>query len=203
MAVAAIVVWALYVALATVRPLVAMRLRTGDWGFRPSSGIPRLVAALFPVAYALVSLGPLLDLPGRLHRVQALEGPVAQTVGLVLAAAGLPVIVVAQETMGRSWRIGVDVEERTALVTGGPFRWVRNPIYTAMVLMATGVALLVPDAVTLAGLGLLLVAVELQTRVVEEPYLLTAHGDSYRRYAAASGRFLPGVGHLVQPSTSS
>ena len=123
-------------------------------------------------------------------------GPVAQTVGVVLAVAGLPLIVVAQETMGRSWRIGVDVDERTDLVIAGPFRWIRNPIYSGMVLMAAGIALLVPNAMTLAGFALILVAVELQARVVEEPHLLAGHGESYRRYAAERGRFVPGVGRL-------
>src|SRR5436189_76722 len=114
------------------------RLRTGDWGFRSSSGTAFVVAALFPCAQAPLFLG------------------------LALAIAGLPLIVVAQQTMGRSWRIGVDPEERTELVTQGLFGSIRNPIYSGMVLMAAGIALLVPDALTLAGLALMLVAVELQ-----------------------------------------
>jgi len=58
LAVVAIVVWGLYVTLASVRPLIAMRLRTGDWGFRRGAGKARGVASLFPDGYALVSLGP-------------------------------------------------------------------------------------------------------------------------------------------------
>ena len=196
MAVVAVVVWVLYVALATVRPLVVMRRRTGDWGFRPSAGTALVVAALLPCAYAVLLVGTVLDLTGSLRGITVLVGPVAQTVGVVLAVAGLPLIVVAQETMGRSWRIGVDVDERTDLVIAGPFRWIRNPIYSGMVLMAAGIALLVPNAMTLAGFALILVAVELQARVVEEPHLLAGHGESYRRYAAERGRFVPGVGRL-------
>ena len=40
----------------------------------------------------------------------------------------------------------------------------------------------------------MLVGVEVQVRSVEEPYLITAHGDHYRRWAATAGRFVPGVG---------
>jgi len=36
--------------------------------------------------------------------------------------------------------------------------------------------------------------IELQVRLVEEPYLTAKHGDSYRDYAARVGRFVPGVG---------
>ena len=98
--------------------------------------------------------------------------------------------------MGPSWRIGVDEAERTELVTMGPFAVVRNPIFAAMLPAVLGVALLVPNAVALAGFVALFVALELQVRLVEEPYLLRAHGDRYAEYAARTGRFVPGVGRL-------
>ena len=88
------------------------------------------------------------------------------------------------------------ISEGQRLVRTGPYAVVRNPIYSGMVLMAAGITLLVPNAMTLAGLALILVAVELHARVVEEPHLLAGHGESYRRYAAESGRFVPGVGRL-------
>jgi protein-S-isoprenylcysteine O-methyltransferase Ste14 len=47
-------------------------------------------------------------------------------------------------------------------------------------------------APVLVGLGL-----ELQVRLVEEPYLIRTHGDEYRAYAARVGRFVPGVGRLA------
>jgi protein-S-isoprenylcysteine O-methyltransferase Ste14 len=37
----------------------------------------------------------------------------------------------------------------------------------------------------------------LQVRAVEEPYLLSVHGDAYATYAARVGRFVPGVGRLA------
>lgn len=53
--------------------------------------------------------------------------------------------------MGASWRIGVDPNDRTDLVTAGLFGMVRNPIFTAMFLSAAGSALAVPTAVTVLG----------------------------------------------------
>jgi protein-S-isoprenylcysteine O-methyltransferase Ste14 len=102
----------------------------------------------------------------------------------------------AQVAMGRSWRIGVDPDERTELVTAGPFALVRNPIFSAMIPTALGLALIVPSVVALAGLAALIVALELQVRVVEEPHLIRTHGEAYREYAARTGRFVPGVGRL-------
>lgn len=70
----------------------------------------------------------------------------------------------------------------------------RNPIFTGMVLAEAGVALTAPTWLSLGGVGLLATACQVQVRRVEEPYLLAQHGDAYRRYAARTGRFLPGLG---------
>ena len=113
-----------------------------------------------------------------------------------LFAVGLAATLAAQLSMGSSWRVGVDTDERTDLVTEGPFAFVRNPIYSAMLPTTVGLALMVPSWVAFAGLAALFAALELQVRVVEEPYLLHVHGDRYGEYAARVGRFLPGVGRL-------
>jgi len=98
--------------------------------------------------------------------------------------------------MGESWRGDVDASIRTPLVTRGPFRLVRNPIFSGAALTATGLALVVPNVLSLAMLVLFVAGLEIQVRLVEEPYLLRVHGDAYRRYAERTGRFLPGVGRL-------
>ncbi len=87
----------------------------------------------------------------------------------------------------------------TTLVTGGPFAVVRNPIFTAMLVAAAGLALMVPNALALASWAVALIAIEIQVRAVEEPYLLRIHGDAYRRFASKVGRFFPGVGRLARP----
>ncbi|MET9817325.1 MULTISPECIES: hypothetical protein [unclassified Streptomyces] len=51
---------------------------------------------------------------------------------------------------------------------------------------------MVPNILALASLLALIVAVELQVRVVEEPYLRTVHGPAYLEYRARAGRFVPG-----------
>lgn len=116
--------------------------------------------------------------------------------GLALYAVGLGGTLWAQLAMGSSWRIGVDPSEHTALVMAGPFQWVRNPIFSAMVAGIVGLALLLPTTVSLASVVLVVVAIEIQVRAVEEPYLLDVHGDAYRGWARSTGRFVPGLGRL-------
>lgn len=194
MALAALAILTSYVAVASVRPLLVTRWRAGTWAVRATPGAGKLIALLFPAANAAVCVGPVLDLTKHLARIGSLDHPVPRVVGIVVGVAGLPLIVVAQETMGASWRIGVDSRERTELVTWGMFRVSRNPIYAGMVAMAVGVALMVPNPISMATVVLYVLAVELQVRAVEEPYLRRIHGTSFAAWAATSGRFVPGVG---------
>jgi protein-S-isoprenylcysteine O-methyltransferase Ste14 len=115
--------------------------------------------------------------------------------GWGLVAAGLFLTVLAQAQMGASWRIGIDTA-RTELVTGGLFSVVRNPIFTGMLAMVSGIVLVTPSAWTVMALGHYVLLVSLQVRL-EEEHLLRLHGDAYRAYAARVGRFLPGVGRLA------
>jgi protein-S-isoprenylcysteine O-methyltransferase Ste14 len=71
----------------------------------------------------------------------------------------------------------------------------------AVVLVAIGIAItlvshVVPNVLSAAMLVAFAVALEIQVRLVEEPYLLRVHSDAYRRYAARTGRFVPGLGRL-------
>jgi protein-S-isoprenylcysteine O-methyltransferase Ste14 len=171
--------------------------RTGDAGFRfggfAAAPAERAGGLLFVLALALGLASPVLELLGALRAFEALRIPV---LGVALALAGIVGTLHAQLEMGASWRVGVDPSERTALRTDGPFRWVRNPIFSWMILTAAGLALLVPNVASLVGLLALVVGIELQVRLVEEPHLLRSHGAAYADWAARTGRFLPGVGRL-------
>lgn len=105
--------------------------------------------------------------------------------------AGLVVTLLAQSAMGASWRIGVDETERTELVERGLFRWVRNPVFTGMCLVSVGVALLSPTVLAIVSAVVLVIAVQIQVRVTEEPYLRQIHGATYEEYHSRTGRFLP------------
>jgi len=115
----------------------------------------------------------------------------------LIALVGMAATVTAQVAMGTSWRVGVDPAERTGLVTDGAFTWVRNPVFTAMIVTAAGLTLMAPNVVSVAGLIALLVAIQLQVRIVEEPYLLEVHTAAYKSYAAQVGRFVPGIGRIT------
>jgi protein-S-isoprenylcysteine O-methyltransferase Ste14 len=182
-----------------VRTAVHLR-RTGSSGFHGISGRPGSAewtgGVLFAVAVALGAAAPALDLLGVLDPIDALDGELGHAAGAGLFFGGLFTTLLAQFAMGDSWRIGVDESDRTELVTTGPFAMVRNPIFSGMIPVAVGLALMVPNVVGVLAVAALVAALEIQTRLVEEPYLLRAHGEAYRSYAARAGRFFPLVGRL-------
>jgi protein-S-isoprenylcysteine O-methyltransferase Ste14 len=174
---------------------------TGSTGFRGIHGRPLspewLGGVLFVVGTAATLAAPVLAWTGTAPSWDALARPATLWLGLGLMVAGTAGTLWAQLAMGTSWRIGVDPSERTALVTDGPFRWVRNPIFTAMLTGLVGLALLVPGPLATLAFVATLAGVELQVRTAEEPYLIRTHGAAYLGWAARTGRFLPGVGRLA------
>lgn len=180
--------------------------RHGDSGWRfGRDGVERVVGPLLVASLVLVVGAPVVALIGGSSTpvwgpawlVAGTPGLAAGWIGLGLSLAGAVLTVVAQTQMGASWRIGVQRGEQTELVTTGLFAHVRNPIFTGMALVAVGGAVLVPDVLAVAGAVLLVVALEMQVRLVEEPNLRDVHGAAYERWAISAGRFVPGVGRGV------
>ena len=171
--------------------------QTGDSGFR-GFGQPgeRLGGVLLVVGALLSLLAPVAELAGWLAPASFGARTAVRVAGLLALVGGAWLTVLAQVQMGASWRIGVDPGERTALVAHGVFGWVRNPIFTGMLLAAVGLVLLVPNALSAAGALIVWIGLELHVRRVEEPHLLRVHGDHYRAYARSAGRFLPWLGRF-------
>jgi protein-S-isoprenylcysteine O-methyltransferase Ste14 len=199
-AIAAAAGYALFLLLAFGLKTLAHWRRTGSTGFVGLSGRAGTAewwgGVLFGASVIGGAAAPVLQITGVVAPMAVLAQPVVQASGALFLLMGIAGTLYAQFAMGDSWRIGVDEAERTALVSSGPFRWVRNPIFTAMSAATIGLVLLIPNAVAWLTLAALVVALEVQVRLVEEPYLVGVHGEAYRRYASSAGRFLPGIGKL-------
>ncbi|WP_176749539.1 methyltransferase family protein [Mycolicibacterium grossiae] len=200
MAAAALALFVVMMLLAGALRTLIQRHRTGDGGNRrtlsPRGSLGWSALTATDIGYLMVGVGgPLAHWLG-LPPVSVLHHPPVQVLGGVLAVLGILAAFGAQMALGASWRIGVDESERTALVTTGPFRWVRNPIFTAVLVTVLGLALMVPNLVALIGWVLAFTGIQTQVRLIEEPHLHRVHGEPYDRYTATVGRFLPGLGRL-------
>ncbi len=115
---------------------------------------------------------------------------VARWAGAALVVMLIPFIVSAQRALGRNVSPTVMTHEDHELVTDGPFRWIRNPLYTAGALLFTGLGLISASGFLLVGalMALVLVAIRLPS---EEAELEKRFGEAYRDYVRRTGRFLP------------
>lgn len=109
--------------------------------------------------------------------------------GILLAGLGL--FAWTHHTLGQNWSGGLEIYQEHALVTAGPYRYVRHPMYTAFFVLGSGIGLLSANwLVAILNLGSLtwmyLVRVS-----AEEAMLLEHFGEAYRQYMKKTGRLLP------------
>ncbi len=83
--------------------------------------------------------------------------------------------------MKESWRIGIDTETKTELITKGLFGISRNPIFLGMIVSLIGLFFLTPNAWTLIFVILGYVLIQIQIRL-EEEFLIEQHGEKYIEY---------------------
>ena len=172
------------------------RRATGDSGVRrPSSRTARWAGPLFVLGLAVVLAGLLLTALGVMDTAVQLPSP-GRWVAAAVAVVGHGCAILAQVGMGASWRMGLDPAECTELVTGGLFRVVRNPFFSAIAVGVLGLVLMAPTVTTSVGLVTVVVAMQVQVRVMEEPNLRAVHGVTYDDWAARVGRFVPLLGRI-------
>lgn len=118
-----------------------------------------------------------------------LETLLLKVIGGFFLSVALIWILTAQSQMGNSWRIGIDKDNQTKLVSGGIFRISRNPIFLGMRLSLIGFFLMLPNAVMLTLLVLGDILMQIQVRL-EEEYLFLTHGEDYEIYRQKVRRWL-------------
>lgn len=91
-----------------------------------------------------------------------------------------------------NFRIYPEPRRGAELVTTGPYRLVRHPMYTALIVMMFGIAGYNGHLVNAAGV--ILVTVAVISKAIREEQFLVDHFQEYRDYAAATPRFIPYAG---------
>lgn len=167
--------------------------RTSSWvQHARESALVALIVALLAQAAALAFSPEILAA----FSMWGPAGPVEIAAGTVLLFGGLLLMLVAQLDLGSSWRIGFDRDARPGLVTGGFYRFCRNPIYLTLFVALAGFTLLMPTWLSLGFFVGTIVGIRNQV-IEEELFLAEMYGADYRAYARRVGRFLPGLGLLA------
>lgn len=172
----------------------AQLVSVGDSGIRSATRL-RTIRAVF---ISLLMFGTLIVqlLLSLLYAAAVLEphialGKVGTWTGLALCLSGILFASYSQFAMGKNWRIGVDPDEETELVTSGIYSKIRNPIYTACIVHGLGLLVLAPNTLVLVNGLVGFYAIRAYVRHIEEPYLIKLHGDQYVQYMQSTGSYLP------------
>jgi protein-S-isoprenylcysteine O-methyltransferase Ste14 len=110
--------------------------------------------------------------------------------GFLICLAGLAICRAAQIALGRSWRVGIEENARTGLVTGGIYRLVRNPTYSGMFLLCAGVWIVLPTVLISYWILVFFIMMEFQVRC-EEEYLEKQYGAEFLDYKRRTKRYIP------------
>ena len=113
--------------------------------------------------------------------------------GLIVMWLGLAIRFWAITALGRAFRTTVEVDPGQAVVSTGPYRWVRHPSYSGLLLIVAGVGLAAGNWLALIICVVLPLPALLRRIHVEEAELTGVLGDCYRAYQAQTKRLIPGL----------
>jgi len=166
--------------------LLFARLQPGREDRHADGGSGRWIAVAFPLAWA--------GAWALLHVHQADFGSFTTTrVGLVLMVMGQLLRWWSMATLGRLFTVYVAIRDNHHVVDSGPYRYIRHPSYTAILLVHLGAALCLGNALSAVAL-LVPVSLALGNRMrVEEAALSEALGPAYREYMTRTKRLVPGL----------
>jgi len=116
--------------------------------------------------------------------------PWIENLGVAITAAGLLFAVWARAYLGRNWSGTVTIKVGHQLVRSGPYRWVRHPIYSGMILAMLGTAITRGQLRGLVAVVLLWIGFTMKLRI-EERFMTTTFGPEYEEYSRTTGAILP------------
>jgi len=152
----------------------------------------RLRIALIACSNALTVIGGLVYVlaPQRMKWATLPLPTWSRWIGVGLSAVAAPLLLWTHQALGKNWSAQLEIREQHTLVTSGPYRWVRHPMYTTFFLQ--GLASLLVSANWVIGGSFLFQGIVAPSRVGEEEALMIEEfGDQYRAYMQRTGRFLP------------
>jgi protein-S-isoprenylcysteine O-methyltransferase Ste14 len=142
-----------------------------------------------PIGLLIIVVGGLAIRAFRGSASLAVHSPALEVVGVIFFLCGLGLAVWARVHLGRNWGMPMTQKADPELVTSGPYRWIRNPIYTGVLLGLLGTAL----AVNLYYLLALAAATVyfVYSSIVEGRRLADVFPDTYPQYKAHTKMLIP------------
>ncbi|MGH8136778.1 MAG: methyltransferase family protein [Steroidobacteraceae bacterium] len=118
------------------------------------------------------------------------RGPAEYWIGVALLLLGLSLTVWARRHLATNWSAAVTLKQEHELVTSGPYRWVRHPIYTGLLVALLGCAIARGEMRALLALAFVVGAFVRKLRL-EERWMREMFKDEYARYSAEVPALIP------------
>ncbi len=118
------------------------------------------------------------------------ENSVITLAGLLLTAGGLIFAVWARIALGANWSGTVTIKSGHNLIRRGPYKWIRHPIYTGILISFVGTVLLLGEVRAFCGFAVILLALYRKAKR-EEKFLSEEFGEGFAEHAKHTGMFLP------------
>jgi len=138
-----------------------------------------------------IGLGALVVAPAFAPGAVIRPTPLAFAAGIAIYLAGFAMRRWSEMTLGRYFTFTVMTSTEQPVITSGPYRFVRHPGYTGVMLVVVGAGLVTGNWVGLAAWTFLVMSALLYRIHVEEAALISAVGDRYRAYASGHKRLIP------------
>lgn len=113
--------------------------------------------------------------------------------GVAMGLAMLPVLYWVVRTLGRNISETALTKEDHQLVTQGPYRWVRHPLYSVATIIFVSLGLVAANWFIIAMAVVIIIAMALVVIPKEEAQLISKFGDEYREYMKRTGRLAPRI----------
>jgi protein-S-isoprenylcysteine O-methyltransferase Ste14 len=111
-------------------------------------------------------------------------------VGSAVTVFGLFVAIWARRHLGRNWSGEITIKVEHELIRSGPYRRLRHPIYTGILIMYVGTAIVTGTRLALVGVAMAAVAYVRKIRL-EEANMRVAFGPAYDAYCSESWALVP------------
>jgi protein-S-isoprenylcysteine O-methyltransferase Ste14 len=126
-------------------------------------------------------------------QLPVMHSPLINNAGLVIILSGMVLRFIAIRSLGKFFTVNLTLHSNHHLITTGPFRYLRHPSYTGLLLSFFGLGLSLNNWISLFSLVIPIFVIILKRVDLEEKMLISQFGQEYLDYRKKTWKLIPGI----------